>query len=58
MTQTIATERKELECHCCTLPFGYVQGGALVIVSRHNGDKHVNVLTLEKVKALLEESKA
>jgi hypothetical protein len=48
-----------LRCQCgaCDLPFATVQAGVLVIISRHGGDKHTNVLRLEDVERLLAESK-
>jgi hypothetical protein len=40
------TETIVLKCSCCDLPFATIQRGVLVIVSRHHGDKHINVLSL------------
>lgn len=40
-----------LRCDCCGLPYARIQQGALVVESRHHGDKHTNVVALE---ALLE----
>lgn len=46
--------RVALPCCACSSPWGYVQGGALVVESRHHGERHRNVLTLERVRDLLE----
>ena len=46
-----------LPCAVCHSPWGYVQGGALVVESRHHGERHRNVLTLERVRELLLQSK-
>ena len=50
----VTSERITLMCACCTLPFGYVQNGVLMIVSKHGGDKHTNMITLEELRRLLE----
>lgn len=49
-----------LRCQCgdCTLPFGYVQNGILVIQTEHYGKKHINVLTLGQVLELLKQQEA
>jgi hypothetical protein len=36
-----------LKCACCDLPFATIQRGVLMVNSRHHGDKHVNVVTLQ-----------
>lgn len=53
------TKRIKLSCQCgaCNLPFAYVQNGALVVVSRHNGESHPNVLPIEEVERLLREAR-
>lgn len=55
----VTTRQHPLRCQCgaCDLPYAIVQNGVLVIVARHNGDRHTNVLKLEDVERLLAESK-
>jgi hypothetical protein len=48
-------QRIKLPCQCggCGTPYAVVQNGVLVIIARHNGEKHTNVLRLEDVERLL-----
>lgn len=43
-------------CPQCRLPFAVVQAGVLIIESRHGGEVHRNVLTLEWVLEQLRSS--
>jgi hypothetical protein len=55
VTQPDTTGKKTpLLCEC-GLPFAHIQRDVLVVLSRHNGDKHVNVITLAEIKKLLEQ---
>jgi hypothetical protein len=47
-----------LKCAACGLPFARVQNGALVIESRHHGDKHYNVIALDMLRDLLQQAEA
>lgn len=40
----------------CHLPVARIINGALVIVTRHNGEKHEGVLSLDVLKQLLEQN--
>jgi hypothetical protein len=42
-----------LKCACCDLPFATIQRGVLVILSRHHGDRHTNVISAAELLALL-----
>jgi hypothetical protein len=42
-------DKTVLICDKCGLPFARVQGGALVIESRHHGQVHVNVLSVDEL---------
>lgn len=48
--------KKPLLCSTCRLPFAVVENGVLVIESRHHGEKHTNVLSLEAVYELVKAS--
>lgn len=50
------TDPQTLKCACCDLPFAVVQRGVLVIQSRHHGQKHSNVITLEELRRMLEQA--
>lgn len=53
--------RHALVCQCgaCTLPFGYLQNGVIVIRSDHGGkQQHTNVITLADVERMLKEGQA
>ena len=39
-------EDKVLKCHQCGLPWARLQGGSLVVESRHHGEKHVNAVAI------------
>jgi hypothetical protein len=58
----MATDPRQhpLRCQCgtCKTPFAFVQNGALVIVARHNGEKHTNILPLTQVVQLLQQEGA
>jgi hypothetical protein len=41
------------ECSCCKLPFARIQNGALVIDSRHHGERHTNVIALAELVRLV-----
>lgn len=44
---------------CKTTPFAYItSGGVLVIASRHHGDKHINILTIEELQKAIDDFKA
>lgn len=43
-----------LRCACCGLPYARVQGGCLVVESRHHGEKHTNAISLEEVARLFD----
>ena len=50
----VTTPRTPCVCQTpgCDEPFGYVQGDALVIVSRHHGERHVNSVSLPHARLL------
>jgi hypothetical protein len=53
----LSHDRITLMCQCgCGTPFATVQDGCLVIVARHAGEKHISVLKLEHIAALLEQT--
>ena len=60
MTDTGGIKRDKVPLRCgdsdCGLPYAYVQGGSLTIVSRHWRRKCVNSISLTEVRKLLEES--
>ena len=37
---------KIFHCHKCNLPFARLQNGAIVIESRHHGEKHINSVSV------------
>jgi hypothetical protein len=43
----------KLVCSCCGLPWATIQNGVLVVVARHGGDKHTNVLRLDDLYELM-----
>lgn len=47
-----------LRCGQCGLPWAKICNGVLVVESRHHGDRHVNVITLDEVKRLWNEAVA
>ena len=47
-------DRGYVRCPDCGLPVMRVQDGVLIVVSRHQGDKHTNVFRLEDVVELLQ----
>lgn len=47
-----------LMCDCCTMPYGYLQNGKLVISSRHGSQQHTNALTPEQLRRLADELEA
>jgi hypothetical protein len=51
----MTTDRRVLRCRYCGLPFAALQNGVLIIESKHNSTKHVNVLTLEVLQQLMRE---
>lgn len=46
---------KPLRCAKCGLPWATIQNGVLMVESKHNGDKHTNVITLAELVKLLQE---
>ena len=46
-----------LRCNCGT-PWAKIINGVLVVESRHRGEKHTNVLALEELRRLMEQSRA
>ena len=52
-------QRLILGCQCgaCTLPFAYVQNGILMIQSEHYGKAHINVISLEDVRQMIEDAR-
>jgi hypothetical protein len=46
-----------LRCNCGT-PWAKIVNGCLVVESRHRGEKHVNVLAMEELRRLMEQSRA
>ncbi len=38
-----------LRCKCCGLPFARIVNGALIIESRHHGEKHENSVSIEEI---------
>jgi hypothetical protein len=38
-----------LRCGQCGLPWAKICNGVLVVESRHHGDRHVNVISLEEL---------
>ena len=44
-TQIVMTD-KIFRCHECNLPFARLQNGAIVIESRHHGEKHTNSISV------------
>lgn len=43
----------KLGCHVCGRPWGYIYNGTLIVESRHGGDTHSNVLSLQLLGQLL-----
>ena len=43
-----------VRCAECGTPVAEVQGETLVIRSKHHGDQHVTVITLDELRRLLE----
>ena len=46
--------RKELRCSQeeCSLPVAYLENGALIIESRHHGEKHETIFSIAALLAL------
>jgi hypothetical protein len=38
-----------LRCGQCGLPWAKISNGVLVVESRHHGDRHVNVISLDEL---------
>ncbi len=61
MPDSYKPERLPVACQQCpaqqALPAAYVQGGVLIIQSRHRGETHTTVITLEEVRRLLQEAR-
>jgi hypothetical protein len=49
-------KNEPLRCQCrdCNTPIAKVQDGVLVIIARHDGEKHVNILKIEDLIKLLQ----
>lgn len=47
------TEPQYIRCDCCNAPIAEIRGGCVIIVGRHHGERHVTVLTLAQLVALL-----
>jgi len=45
-----------VQCDCCQLPAAEIVGGTLVIRSKHHGDRHTTVLSLDFIRRQLERS--
>lgn len=43
------TKKTPLRCHCCDLPWGYIQNGVLIVQSRHHGETHTNVIAISEL---------
>lgn len=43
----------KLGCHICGRPWGYIYNGTLVVESRHGGETHSNVISLQILSQLL-----
>lgn len=43
-----------LRCVHCGTPIAEIQGGVLVIRSKHHGQQHINLLRLEDLKQKME----
>ena len=43
----------KLGCHICGRPWGYIYNGTLIVESRHGGETHSNVLSLQLLGQLL-----
>ena len=41
-----------LRCGQCGLPWAKISNGVLVVESRHHGDRHVNVISLDELARL------
>lgn len=41
-----------LRCSECGLPFARIQNGVLIVESKHNGETHVNVITIAAIAEL------
>lgn len=48
-------DARVLRCAHCDLPWGRIQGGVLIIKSRHMGDEHTNVIAIDELMHLVEE---
>jgi hypothetical protein len=50
--------RYVLRCQCddCKLPYAYVQNGVLTIQSKHYLSRHTNVITLDELQRLIQQS--
>ena len=46
-----------LRCPTCGVPYARLDGNVLVIESRHHGEKHVNVITVDKLLELVNAKK-
>ena len=43
----------DLRCRICDVPFATLQNGAIVIESRHHGQKHINTIAIADLLAYI-----
>lgn len=55
--RVVETVTITLRCSCCSVPWAEIKNGTLVVLARHHGERHVNVLTLEYIEQLLREAR-
>lgn len=53
MTPTPRQHPLLCQCGTCRTPFAVIQNGCLVIIAKHGSDRHVNILKLEDLAAML-----
>jgi hypothetical protein len=41
-----------LRCSCCGLPWARIEDDVLIVTSQHHGEKHANVLSLDRFQKL------
>lgn len=44
-----------LRCECCGLPFARLVNGAIIVESRHHGERHQNVVAVDELVKLRQE---
>ena len=45
------SEAVDLRCRTCDVPFATLQNGAIVVESRHHGQKHTNTIAIADLLA-------